>query len=130
VAVCEYAYPLLRKFADPRIIEVFHGRQRMSFGETIRNRRKQLSISQKELAARTKKDDGTPISPQYLNDIEQGKRNPDSDTMIEQFAKELDLEKDVLYFWARKIPADLAKLSTPPEKIVRAYLAFRKALKS
>lgn len=102
----------------------------MSFGETIRNRRKQLSISQKEFASRIKKDDGTPISPQYLNDIEQSKRNPDSDSMIEQFANELDLEKDLLYFWARKIPADVAKLNAPPEKIVRAYVAFRKALKS
>jgi len=102
----------------------------MSFGETIRSRRKQLSISQKELAARIKKDDGMPISPQYLNDIEQGKRNPDSDSMIEQFAKELDLEKDILYFWARKIPADVAKLNAQPDKIVRAYTAFRKALKS
>lgn len=102
----------------------------MSFGETIRNRRKQLSISQKELAARIKKDDGTPISPQYLNDIEQSKRNPDSDSMIEQFATELDLKKEILYFWARKIPADMAKLSAPPEKIVRAYMAFRRELKS
>ena len=101
----------------------------MSFGETIRNRRKQLTISQKELAARVMKDDGTPISPQYLNDIEQGKRNPDSDAMIENFADALDLKREVLYFWARKLPADLAKLTTQPEKIVQAYTAFRKALK-
>jgi transcriptional regulator with XRE-family HTH domain len=102
----------------------------MSFGETIRNKRKQLSLSQKELATRVMKDDGTPISPQYLNDIEQGKRNPDSDAMIEHFAHVLELEKDILYFWARKLPADLTKLNAPPEKIVRAYTAFRKALKS
>jgi transcriptional regulator with XRE-family HTH domain len=101
----------------------------MAFGETIRNKRKQLLISQKELATRIKKDDGAPISPQYLNDIEQGKRNPDSDEMIEQFAKELGLEKDLLYFWARKIPADAAKLSAHPDKILKAYTAFRKALK-
>ena len=80
----------------------------MSFGETIRNKRKQLSLSQKELAGRVMKDDDTPISPQYLNDIEQGKRNPDSDAMIEHFARVLELDKDILYFWARKLPADLA----------------------
>jgi transcriptional regulator with XRE-family HTH domain len=102
----------------------------MSFGETIRNKRKQILLSQKELAGKVLKEDGTPISPQYLNDIEQGKRNPDSDGMIEQFAKVLDLEKDVLYFWARKIPADLARLNAQPEKIAKAYTAFRKALKS
>lgn len=102
----------------------------MSFGEAIRNRRKQLSLSQKELAARVLKDDETPISPQYLNDIEQGKRKPDSDAMIEGFAHALELDKDILYFWARKIPADLAATHAQPEKIAKAYTAFRKALKS
>jgi transcriptional regulator with XRE-family HTH domain len=102
----------------------------MSFGETIRNKRKQILMSQKDLAGKVLKDDGTPISPQYLNDIEQGKRNPDSDAMIEQFARVLSLEKDILYFWARRIPADLTRLGAEPDKIAKAYTAFRKALKS
>lgn len=40
----------------------------MSFGQIIAKGRKKLGIGQKTLAERIKKEDGQPISPQYLND--------------------------------------------------------------
>jgi len=101
----------------------------MSFGKTIADARKRLLMSQKELAEKIKKEDGTPISPQYLNDIERDRRSPTSDHMIEQFAKVLDLDRDVLLFWAGKIPEEVKRGRVSEEKIVSAYRAFRKTLK-
>ena len=46
------------------------------FGKSIALGRKSKFLSQKELAARIRKQDGEPISTQYLNDIERGRRNP------------------------------------------------------
>ena len=42
----------------------------MSFGEVVATARKAKGLSQKELAALITKEDGEPISPQYLNDLE------------------------------------------------------------
>jgi transcriptional regulator with XRE-family HTH domain len=95
----------------------------MSFGETIVTRRKELEIAQKDLA---KKLD---ISPQYLNDIEYGRRSPDSDDMIKKFAKELKLQEEVLYYQARKLPPEDLVRDASHEKIVNAMKAFRKTIK-
>lgn len=103
----------------------------MSFGQIISEARKKLGISQKTLAERIKKEDGEPISPQYLNDIERDRRNPPSEHLIAQFAKELDLSKDYLLLAAGTVPKDLAaRLSdSDPETIERAFRAFRRTLK-
>jgi transcriptional regulator with XRE-family HTH domain len=103
----------------------------MSFGEVIAAARKKLGISQKMLAERIKKEDGTPISPQYLNDIERDRRNPPSEYLIGEFAKELDLSKDYLLLAAGTLPGDLtARLSdSDPATIERAFRAFRKTIK-
>ena len=42
---------------------------------------------QKQLAALIKKDDGRPISPQYLNDLEHDRRHPPSEVLLSQFAR-------------------------------------------
>jgi len=101
----------------------------MTFGSQIAEARKGLGLSQKDLAASIVKEDGEPISPQYLNDIEHDRRNPPSEEMIYQFAKELKLEPEVLFYLAGKLPHSLTKSSANNETIVAAYQAFRKALK-
>jgi hypothetical protein len=50
-----------------------------SFGGAIASGPKAKSMSQKELAAKIVKEDGQPITPQYLNDIEHDRRSPSSD---------------------------------------------------
>ncbi len=45
----------------------------MTFGRTIADARKKANLSLRELADQIKKEDGSPISPQYLNDIEHQK---------------------------------------------------------
>ena len=103
----------------------------MSFGQIIAEGRKKLEISQKTLAARIKKEDGEPISPQYLNDIERDRRNPPSEYLIAQFAKELGLSEDYLVLAAGAIPRELAvRLSdSDPQTVERAFRAFRKTIK-
>lgn len=100
-----------------------------TFGQLIAETRKKAGLSQKELAAKIKKEDGGPISPQYLNDIERDRRNPPSEEMLSQFAKLLDLDMEVLLFHVRKLPSDIAANTANSEKIIEAYKAFRKALK-
>jgi len=103
----------------------------MSFGQIIAEGRKKLGISQKTLAERIKKEDGQPISPQYLNDIERDRRNPPSEYLIAQFAKELELSKDYLLLAAGTVPSDLASRLTDsdPDAIERAFRAFRRTIK-
>ena len=88
-------------------------------------------MSQKELAGKIRKEDGEAITPQYLNDIERDRRNPPSEYLVAQFAKELDLSKDYLLLAAGTVPSDLAaRLSdSDPEAIERAFRAFRRTIK-
>jgi transcriptional regulator with XRE-family HTH domain len=96
----------------------------------ISEARRAKGMNQKELAAKVKKEDGQAISAQYLNDIEHDRRNPPNEYLIAQFAKELDLDKDVLCLAAGTIPQDLQKMAAAqPEKVQEAFKAFRKAVK-
>lgn len=99
----------------------------MTFGKTISEARKRVDMSQRELAARVVKEDGRPISPQYLNDIERDRRNPPSDFMIEQFAALLDVPGDVLYHQAGEVPRDLREDGADEQRVVEAWTAFRRA---
>ena len=102
-----------------------------TFGRIIAAARKAAGISQKDLAAKIVKEDGEPISPQYLNDIEHDRRNPPSEQIIEQFAKHLKLTKDYLIIAAGMLPSDVRKdmAGAKPEHVERAYRAFRDNLK-
>ena len=102
----------------------------ITFGTIISDARRAAGLSQKELAAKVKKEDSQPISAQYLNDIEHDRRNPPSEFLIAQFATLLKLDKDVLCLAAGTIPLDLQKMAaTQPDKVEQAFKAFRKAVK-
>src|SRR5271169_5966037 len=103
----------------------------MSFGQIIAQHRKNLGISQKQLAERIKKEAGEPISPQYLNDIERDRRNPPSEFLITQFAKELRLSKDYVLLAAGTVSTEFKeKLSdSDPAEVEKAFQAFRKQIK-
>jgi transcriptional regulator with XRE-family HTH domain len=101
-----------------------------TFGTVLSDARKAKGISQKELAASVKKEDGQAISPQYLNDIERDRRNPPSEFIIGQFAKQLDFDKDTLCLAAGTVSSDLMKMAaSQPDKIEQAFKAFRKTVK-
>lgn len=97
-------------------------------GEAIARTRKDLAISQKELARRIKKEDGSPISPQYLNDIERDRRNPPSSYLLDRFAEQLGLPQEYLHFLARQLPEGIATGDYEPDRVESAFKAFRKAL--
>lgn len=99
-----------------------------TFGQTIAEGRKALGFSQRELAARVIKEDGQPISPQYLNDLEKDRRNPPSDHLMQQFAAALNIEPDVLFLCAGTIPPDIRSADVPPDQAIEAFKAFRRKI--
>jgi transcriptional regulator with XRE-family HTH domain len=101
----------------------------MAFGQTIAEARKKAGLSQKALAARIKKEDGSPISPQYLNDLEWDRRNSPSPHFLHQLAAELHLPEEYLVVMAKQYPEDLHDGPHPPETVQAAFRAFRKELK-
>jgi len=101
----------------------------MTTGKLISQRRKELNLSQKELAARILKADGTPISPQYLNDIEHDRRLLTVGPVMNRIAEELGIDKEILCYYSGELPEDARDAVDPkPEKIMKAFAAFRRAL--
>jgi transcriptional regulator with XRE-family HTH domain len=102
-----------------------------TFGRAISEARKTLELSQKQLALQINKEDGEPISPQYLNDIERDRRNAPSAHLILEFARELKLDPDYLFALAQAWPRDIAERmsKSSPEAVQKAFVAFRRTLK-
>lgn len=99
----------------------------ITFGSYIADARKKLQMSQKDLAARIKREeDEEPISPQYLNDIERDRRSPTSDHLIQQFAKVLKIDADYLSYLAGKLPEEIRRKNLSEDVVKEAFLAFRK----
>ncbi len=102
-----------------------------SFGRTIASARKEGGLSQKELAARIKKEDGQPITPQYLNDIEHDRRSPQSDHLVKEFARVLKVDAVHLYAAIGLLPEQERRMikKATPDKVEHAFAAFRQTLK-
>jgi transcriptional regulator with XRE-family HTH domain len=99
-----------------------------TFGEVIAEARKKAKLTQRQLAARIKNEEGRHISGPYLNDIEHNFRHPPRGYFLEQFAKELDLDVDLLYFLAKQLPSAIDSREVSEEQGVAAYRAFRRQL--
>ena len=99
-----------------------------TFGQTIAEARKHAGMTQKDLAAKLKKDDGTPISPQYLNDIEHDRRGAPPDVLLKQLSKILDLDPDLLAYRAGRLPENLIDQRADPGQVVDAFRAFRRKI--
>jgi transcriptional regulator with XRE-family HTH domain len=101
---------------------------RQTLGNVLAEARKKRGKSLKDITLRVKKEDGSSISPQYLNDIEHDRRTP-SPIVLEQLAKVFELATEYLFFLAGSIPEDLAKARGVTEnQVVEAYKAFRRKL--
>jgi len=98
-----------------------------TFGQVLREARKKTGITQRELAASLKREDGRPVDPPYLNAVEHDHRYPPEDFLIEQMARIVGVSADTLYFHANRQPPDV-KADTDQERLEAAYRAFRKAL--
>lgn len=98
-----------------------------TFGQVLREARRKAGITQRELAAKLKREDGRSVDPPYLNAVEHDHRYPPEDHLIEQIAKIVGVSPDVLYFHANRHPPDV-KAGADQERLEGAYRAFRKAL--
>jgi transcriptional regulator with XRE-family HTH domain len=100
-----------------------------TLGQFILERRKELGLSGREVVAEVRNSDGKPISIPFLVDLEHDRRKP-SDEVLEQFAKVLKVDSDMLYFLAGRFPADLtAKSINTAEELAAAWKAFRREVK-
>jgi len=100
-----------------------------TLGQFIVSRRKELGISQQEMAALLKNRDGKQLSSSYFNYLERDRGKP-PDYLLDQIAQVLKLPLDVLYFWAKRVPPDLEPgENVDPGRVAAAYQAFRRELK-
>ncbi len=91
-----------------------------NFGDVIRKRRRELDLTQDEIASRIK------TSTPYVGHLESGKRHP-SDKIVTRLAEVLGFDKRELFFLAN--PHTEALLSAEPqtaEPSVSAWDQFRK----
>jgi len=100
-----------------------------TFGELIAKRRKELGLTQTELAQRIIGRNGTPISQERITDIEHNRYGVPRRPTLEQLARELKLDLDVLYLWGRLIPPDIDPEDVSEEAIQLAWRFFRAAIK-
>lgn len=96
-----------------------------TFGYSISRARKAKGLSQKELSRLILREDGTPISPQYLNDIEHDRRSPSSDHLVTQFAQVLEIDPDYLYYLADRLPEDIRNSGLSQKEVSELMMAFR-----
>jgi transcriptional regulator with XRE-family HTH domain len=99
-----------------------------TLGQVLIERRKALGLSQKEMAALIKNRDGKTLSATYLNYLEHDRGKP-PDYLLDQFAAVLKVERDVFYFWAQRMPPDIAPGEASEDQVTAAYRAFRRELK-
>ncbi len=99
-----------------------------TLGQLLVERRKAHGLEQKQLAALINNRDGKPISATYLNYLEHDYGKP-PDYLLDQLADVLKIERDVLYFWARRVPLDIEPGEALSDKqIAAAYRVFRREL--
>jgi transcriptional regulator with XRE-family HTH domain len=100
----------------------------MTFGQAVTEARKEKKMSQKQLASLVLKEDGNPISPQYLNDIERDRRNPPGENIIVQFAQILDVPEEYFFFLANEIPPKYRSGNPDnPAQVKEAFRAFARS---
>lgn len=97
----------------------------LSFGKTIARARKERSINQRSLAEKILKEDGSAITPQYLNDIEHDRRVP-SPEVVAKFAEVLQIDTEYLEYLAGRIPQDWRKVELSENQFKEMAAAFRK----
>jgi transcriptional regulator with XRE-family HTH domain len=96
-------------------------------GPVLQAARQKHGWSLRQLGERLRKEDGSSFSPQYLNDIEHGRRTPPSD-LVTQIAGLLSLDPQVLLALAGHEPPEVKEyLAEMPEQGETIGRLFRKA---
>lgn len=98
----------------------------LTFGKIILEARKKKGYTLRECAVLILKEDDSPISFPYLNDVENGRRLP-SEHIIKQLSIVLDIPLEYLYFYAEVFPKGLNR-NAGQERIIAAYRSFVESL--
>jgi len=98
-----------------------------TFGRVVVAARKAAGLKQKDVAERLRRVDGRKVMAPYLNDLEHDRRNPPENAILDQLGKLLGVSVDILYFYARRLPGDMAR-DFDYRAIEAAYRAFRETL--
>lgn len=93
----------------------------MQIGTYIYQRRMELGIAQKDLAA------SLDISASYLSDIEHGNRGVTVD-LIARCVKVLKVNPDILFFYAGLLAPDMYAIPIDEDRIMAAFAAMRAVL--
>ncbi len=99
-----------------------------TFGKAVRERRKALGLTQRELATRVRFEDGHSISATYLCLIEHDVYTPRVH-IITQLARVLGMNPDVFFYLAGRVPPDVCELDATNEQLEAAFEAFRLVLR-
>ena len=104
------------------------GKSTRDFGTIIRARRKERGLTQKQVAAQILVE-GRPISQSNLADLERGFA-PARPHLIEEFARVLEINRDLLYLAADIVPPEVAEelRRLTPEEREMAWGAFKKVV--
>jgi transcriptional regulator with XRE-family HTH domain len=103
----------------------------LTFGQAVTELRQQTGLNQRELAKKVRKEDGGPISQQYLNDIEHDRRNPTGEHLIKEMAKALNADATFLTWLSGQVPSELRDVVRDPETLKRLIdLARRETTRS
>jgi transcriptional regulator with XRE-family HTH domain len=96
------------RFARPGI----SGQERHTtddFSAMVRQKRKELGLTQEYVAARLQIEEGRSITQSYLAEIERGHHPQPRPHLIEEFARVLGIDRYVLYMAARTVPPEVAE---------------------
>src|SRR5260370_40909547 len=97
-------------------------------GDVIAEARRKPNLTHRQLAGLIKTEEGRGISGPYLNDIEHSLRHPPRGFLLQQLAKLLDLDVDLLYFLAHQMPFDIDFSKVSEERALAAYRMFRQMM--
>lgn len=90
------------------------------FGRKIRSLRRNVELSQKVVAA------ALHITPSYLCDMEQGKRNPPCEKILTHMAPMFGVSEDYMVLLAGKVPSRFDMTIGSCGAVETAWLAFMK----
>lgn len=102
--------------------------RRKTFGQLLAEGRAKRKMQQKDVAALVFKENGESISVAYLSEIENDRRNPPSDHIMEQLATVLKIPRVYLYAKARRLPPEIDPNSE--QQVLAAFQAMSKELKA
>ena len=96
------------------------------FGEYVAHVRAKRMLLQRDIASQLG------ISVTYYSELERGTRPPKPLTMngcLERLAQILEIDPDILYFYAGCLPPDIRTEDHTVREIIAAFTALREALK-